>query len=265
MGKSKDHKAAKAKARQEALRKQKAAVAAQPRLLRQHPSLAAALSPRHPLIGYFVNDDWIESRLASIHIIREADTGEVAAGFLVDLLERGLKDAYGNYGRAGVLNELQDSAQKRGHAVVPLATETGVNLIRGGVAWAQRWHFPLPAEYALWLRLVDPVPAWGLDLGVFGEGGERPIRPLTREEYDRAVQQGDLVPEEPPEEPGALWRPPGSLTTLDDLTAVEDESEDDEAAAPPWNPVNSLWLPGSGVAEDAVAPPALWRPGDPEY
>src|SRR5205814_6377597 len=135
----------------------------------QHPGLGAALSTRYPLVGYFVNDDWTETRLASVHVIREADTGGVVGGFLVDLLERGLKDVYGNYGRAGVLDELQQRATKRGHAVVPLEAETAVNLIRGGVAWAQRWRFPLPADTALWLRLVDQAPAWGLDLGVFGD------------------------------------------------------------------------------------------------
>src|SRR3954451_24952295 len=99
----KDHKAAKAKARKEAIRKQKAQSSAQPRIYRENPGLAEALSTRHPLVGYYVNPDWEEARMASIHCIRQTLDGQVFAGFLVDLAWKGTKDAYGNFGTNNAL------------------------------------------------------------------------------------------------------------------------------------------------------------------
>lgn len=176
MAKKDERKARKQKERKEAVRKQKAQVVAQPRLLRQHPGLTEALSRRNLLVGYYVNNDWQEAREASVVVIREAETGQVSAVFLIDLMGYGMKDVFGNYGSIDALGELQaDLQQGPGHVeLVPLDPATAVNIIRGGVAWSRCFHFPLPPELDLWLRLVDPAPADGLDLTMFGDEEGKP-------------------------------------------------------------------------------------------
>ena len=239
MGKSKDHKAQKAKARQEALRKQKAAVTAQPRFLREHPGLSAALSTRHPLVGYFVNDDWERAHMASVHVIRETETGQVYAGFLVDIWWRGLKDCFGNYDQEDMLPEFRRGARERGHDLIPLDPATAVNLIRGGLAWAQRYRYPLPDRYEYWLRLVDPLPTDGPDLTVFGENGERPIILGTLEEVERIEGRHP--------ERRALRAPQTATTDDADDSDAEDEEDDNEETsddAPEDNsPSGPRWLP----------------------
>jgi|GEM_PF-1391169 len=177
----KDHKAQKAKARQEAIRKQKAQVTAQPRVLRENPGLGAALSARHPLVGYFINDDWAAATMASVHCVRDADDGQVIASFLVDVAWKGTKDCYGEAGLGNALAELEgrmaDAAAMNGQVparLVPVDAALAVNLIRGGVAWARQQRQPLPHDLDLWLRLVDPLPSGGPDLSVFGNGQGQP-------------------------------------------------------------------------------------------
>src|SRR4030042_1361525 len=49
----------------------------------------------YPFHEVFINEDWRESRLADIHVMRLQPNGQVAYGvFLVDLGCLGLKDAY---------------------------------------------------------------------------------------------------------------------------------------------------------------------------
>src|SRR5689334_766122 len=128
-----DHKAKKAKQRKEANRKRKAAVISQPRVLRQNPGLAESLSTRFPLLGYYVNDDWQTAKMASVHVIRDAPSGQVHGSFLVDMLEKGTKDSFGNYGELDALGDLQRSLRENhmDFSLIPLAPATAINLIRG--------------------------------------------------------------------------------------------------------------------------------------
>jgi hypothetical protein len=252
MAKPTDRKARKAKARQEAIRKQKATTTAQPRLFRQNPGLAEALSARHPLVGYFVNQDWTTGRMASVHVIREAESGQVFAGFLVDLMWRGTKDAYGRHGLIDALAELQSRIDARHPeaALVPLDKDAAVNVIRGGIAWARQWRLALPADLDIWLRLVDPAPAWGLDMGIFGDASGHPIVMGTPEEVARIArllppgadiveeafdEEEEFAGEEAPPRPGGLWLPGDNLWGAEDAEPPEEE---------PRGP-GGLWLPGS--------------------
>jgi hypothetical protein len=239
----KDHKAQKAKARKEALRKQKASASAQPRAFRREPELAAALSTRHPLVGYFVNPGWAEARMASIHVVREAESGQVFAGFLVDIAWVGTKDAYGNYGAIDAIAELQ---QHQPQEIERIDQATAVNLIRGGVAWARRWRYPLPADLDMWLRLVDPLAAGDPDLTVFGENGEKPIILGTLEEVAR-YEGLDLR----------------DLEIVDDEDdEIEVKAEDDEIEVIDAQPHPSgLWVPGRpDPAAEAPRKSGLWLP-----
>ncbi|MDQ2808257.1 MAG: hypothetical protein M3Z04_15295 [Chloroflexota bacterium] len=178
----KDHKAQKAKARQQAIRKQKAQVNAQPRILRENPGLGPALSPRHPLVGYFVNEDWEVAKMASVHCVRDAGDGQVIASFLVDTAWKGTKDCFGESGLGNAIAELEDRladmADRHGNLpvkIVPVDAPVAVNLIRGGIAWARQQRQLLPHDLDLWLRLVDPLPPGGPDLSGFGNGAGQPL------------------------------------------------------------------------------------------
>ena len=248
MGKT-DRKAQKAKARQEALRKQKAQILAQPRVVRQNPGLLDALSTRHPLVGYYVNTDWQKARMANVIVVREAADGQVVGMFLVDTMWRGLKDVFGRSGEADALQGLREATPDM-PPPVPLDAATAVNLIRGGIAWAQRWRYPLPAHWELWLRLVDPGPPDGPDLRVFGENGVRPQFLGTPEEVARYEGPGR----------GVTLAPPRESDTLD---AAEDERaaaaglvlpgrEPPRAPSPGlWRRLAQLWLPAGSAASSA--------------
>lgn len=184
-----DHKAQKAKARQQAIRKQKAQVTAQPRILRENPGLGAALALRHPLVGYFINKDWADTKIASVHCIRTADDGQVVASFLVDTAWQGTTDCYGESGLGDALgewnNRLADAADLSGKPalqLVPVDAALAINLIRGGIAWARQQRRSLPNNLDLWLRAVDPLPPAGPDLRVFGDGQGKPVIADDRDE-----------------------------------------------------------------------------------
>lgn len=69
---------------------------ARPALLRKDPLLREALNHRHPLADCRINEDWGEAKSAMVYVVREAPTGKIMAAFLVDLLERGIKDVWGD-------------------------------------------------------------------------------------------------------------------------------------------------------------------------
>jgi hypothetical protein len=221
----KDHKVAKAKARKEAIRKQKAQGSAQPRVYRENPGLGAALSTRHPLVGYYVNPDWEEMGMAVVHCIRQAPAGQVLAGFLVDLAWKGTKDCFGTFGDGDALTELEarrkESAIHHGepyHKLVPLDAADAVNMIRGGVVWARQQRQRLPSDLDRWLRVVDPLPPEGPDLTLFGDGEGHPVILGTPEELGLDADEWDLLGDD------AEW---------DDEDEDWDDAEEDEEAADP--------------------------------
>jgi hypothetical protein len=215
--------------------------------LRRNPGLAEALSTRHPLLGYYVNENWAETRMASIHVIRDADTGQVFGGFLVDLAWLGMKDAYGSYAEPDVLGELQRRARPGAPALVPIDPELGVTIIRGGVAWAERLDYALPEDLHLWLRVVDPIPPHGISTALFGDGQGHPVIIGTPAELEAAGFD---------------------LDELEVLDERDDEEEPDPVPMPPRRRRSNLWLPG-GPPPDPDDPPddlprapsGLWLPG----
>jgi hypothetical protein len=174
---------------------------------------------------------------------------------------------HGDWGRAGTVEDIRKHIPADAEfEFAEIGSEAAVNLIRGGVAWARQHHHPLPADYELWLRLVDPAPAWGLDLGVFGDGG----RALTRDEaesglYSRSplylpATPDDAVPTA--EALGGLWARPAALW----VPGAEVDETADEAPLPAAPPRPTLWLPGDDLTppedEDEVPRPGgLWLPG----
>ena len=93
----KSKKGKKGKKRIEALRQKKSKKRALPKLLR-NDALLDALSTRHPLLACLINGKWREQKIASVFVIRDGPGGLVFANFLVDLAQRGLRDAWGSFG-----------------------------------------------------------------------------------------------------------------------------------------------------------------------
>ena len=162
-----------AKKREQKLRKQKAIKAAMPAILRHNPLLAEALKHHYPLHSCLINEKWHEAKMANIFISREATSGIVIAGFLVDLLGRGLKDAWGNYGLdQDDLKRTKSKVEKDGMKLVPCELSLAGSIIHGGVEWAEKWGAKLPRDYKVWMRILDPIDTGEIDLHLFGRNGK---------------------------------------------------------------------------------------------
>ncbi|MFZ0133728.1 MAG: hypothetical protein WAK95_14405 [Desulfobacterales bacterium] len=160
-----------------------------PSLLRKDPLLNEALNHRYPLVDCRINEDWREAKSAMVHVVREATTGKILAAFLVDLLEFGLKDVWGDADMAqGDLEELWIEARRRGSAVVPCDYTLAHQLVHGGIMWARKSGFRLPKELNIWIRLMEPAHGEELDLDLFGDHG----RPFKTGEKSGSIDVGLL-------------------------------------------------------------------------
>jgi hypothetical protein len=185
----KDKKQKHAKKRQEARKRQKAKVQSQPKLLRKDPVFKVALNHRHPLVACFINEAWEEYQLANVFVIRETPFGLVLANFLVDIAGVGLKDAWGDYGfsEADIENiKVENTAS--GNALIPCDLSLINDLVYGGIFWAKKWKFRLPKNYAIWLRLLEPVDQKDVKLDLFGENG-KPMLFLDEDDIDRVIKK----------------------------------------------------------------------------
>ncbi|MEE4261595.1 MAG: hypothetical protein V2I56_02825 [Desulfobacteraceae bacterium] len=157
-------------------KKQKHAKASQqgiPKMLRRDPALRKALNYRHPLVACRINKDWQEHGMALVIVARGAPTGIVYSGFLLDLLGLGLKDAMGDYGVSEYeLGEFEFLDGVHGTDLIACDYDLAADLVYGGLAWARKWHFRLPKDYKVWMRLLDPPKNDDIDLQHFGHNGK---------------------------------------------------------------------------------------------
>lgn len=235
----KNKKQKQAKERREKRKRQKAKMQSRPRLLRKDPVLNAALNHRHPLYACFINEAWEEFQLANVFVIRESPYGLVLANFLVDVAGIGLKDAWGDYGYGKAdIEEIKTEIAAGGTALIPCDPALANELVHGGVAWARKWKFKLPKDYAVWLRLLEPVDQTRINMDRFGEDG-RPVLDIEEEELDRLIEKEfdpQILKENLTADEGGL--PPATLDLIGDIkSALIDFSrrsefiEDFEAAA----------------------------------
>jgi hypothetical protein len=187
---------------------------AQPALLRKEPLLREALNHRYPLSDCRINEDWREAKSAMVYVVREAPTGKVLAAFLVDLLERGLKDVWGDAEVAqSELEELWDKIQRHGSKMVPCDYALAHQLVHGGILWARNSGFRLPKELQIWIRLMEPADAEEMALELFGDHG----RPLEIGKKNVIIDLGVL--QEPLALDGADL-PPETLARIGDIKAA---------------------------------------------
>jgi len=180
--------------RKEALKRKKAKARALPKILRDE-ALLEALNTRHPLVECLINEEWQEEKVASILVIRDGSGGLVFANYLVDLAQRGLKDAWGNFGASRSDIELIKSKSSRaGFPLVPCDQNLAEKIVHGGIAWARKWGYKLPRECQVWTRLLAPPPPSEIDLGLFGVEG-KPLYPsadLDQDVLDEELLSDDL-------------------------------------------------------------------------
>lgn len=176
-------KSKKEKKRKEAIKQKKAKTRALPKLLRNE-ALLEALSSRLPLVECLINEDWQEEKLANVFVIREGPGGLVFSSFVVDLADRGLRDARGSVGASlSDLERIKAESSGAGFPLVQLDKDLAEKIVHGGIAWAGKWGYKLPREYQVWIRLLDPPPPSGIDLGLFGVDG-KPFHPVTGRDGD---------------------------------------------------------------------------------
>lgn len=178
-----------AKRRKEIRKRQKAKKTSLPALLRQEPLLLEALNYHHPLVTCLINENWREHRMASIYVIRDAPTGFVFSGFLVDLAGLGLKDAWGNYGLSEAeIERLKLKASANDDTLIPCEPSVANTIVHGGITWAKKWNFRLPKEHKIWLRLLEPVNQNRVDVELFGENG-KPFLVLSENDLDAFYEE----------------------------------------------------------------------------
>lgn len=105
----------------------------------------------------YINEDWEESRIASILALRKVPGGYALGAFLVDLTCLGLKDAWGriDIGLAEFRDTLDRSRERV--AMVRIPPETAWKLVAGGVRWAKDHEFRLPPRYERWVSVLGRV------------------------------------------------------------------------------------------------------------
>lgn len=121
----------------------------------------------------YINSNWQEGGLASLHVIRVNPQGGFALGvFLIDVWCAGLKNVW------GVLDMLHDQIDRhldRARDRFPLERiepEAARNLVAGAIRFARQNGFRLPAHYDRWLNFLGDVPDPATaDLRPFGKDG----------------------------------------------------------------------------------------------
>ena len=238
MGK-KTKKQRRANKRKEARKRQKVQKQSRPKLLRKDPVLKVALNHRHPLVACFINKAWEKYQFANVFVIRESPYGLVLANFLVDVAGVGLKDAWGGVGYDEVdIEEIKTDLAAGGTVLIPCDLSLVNDLVYGGVVWARKWKFKLPKNYAIWLRLLEPVDQKSIQLKLFGENG-RPVLILEEDEIDRVIEKEfdlQILKENLTADKNGL--PPATLDRFGDIKAAlidfsrrSEFIEDFEAAA----------------------------------
>lgn len=176
------------KKRKEALKREKARRRALPKILRNE-TLLDALSTRHPLVECLINEEWQEQKLANVFVIRDGPGGLVFANYLVDLADRGLKDAWGNFGASrSDVDLIKSESARAGFLLVSCDQDLAEKIVHGGIAWARKWGYNLPRQYQIWIRLLEPPPSSGIDFGLFGLGGKPLYVPADLEQEDFAQE-----------------------------------------------------------------------------
>jgi hypothetical protein len=100
----------------------------------------------------------------------------------------GLKDAWGDYGFSEADIEDIKAEVSGGNALISCDLSLVNDVVYGGIFWARKWKFKLPKDYAIWLRLLEPVDQKDIRLDLFGENG-KPVLLLDEDDVDRLIEE----------------------------------------------------------------------------
>lgn len=118
----------------------------------------------------YINSDWQEQGIASIHVLKQLPGGGLALGvFLVDLFCVGLKDAWGRINIT--MSDFDDSIIRLPDRVELIRIDPSLaqRLVLGGVRFARQNGFRLPPRYERWVSMLGSLSACETaDLSGFG-------------------------------------------------------------------------------------------------
>ncbi len=171
----------------------------------------------------YVNSEWREEGLASIHMLRSTPGGSHAmAVFLVDLWCAGLKDAWGHLNLSMEDFEEHLDRARRSMELERMDPDLARKLVAGGIRFARQNGFRLPVHYERWVNLAGGTEGDinSADLSFFGKAGGLewvgPLDDLRRRLIGSTVEE-------------FLARPDVHYTIgVDDLTEFESDEDDDE-------------------------------------
>lgn len=202
--------------KQRARRKQKRSAAR----AQAAPRERSLVTDRYPIYACRANKHWRDDGLATILLAREIAPRRVTmAGFLVDTLAMGLKDAWGRVDiGASEFDETAGDLHARLESS-PLDIETARDLVHGGIKLAQELGFRLPKKYERWTGLLGAMPPGASpDMSLFLDEG-RIV--LTCSEADLRKRLIGCSVEE------FLSRPDVSFTLgTDEFTLVDEEGDE---------------------------------------
>ncbi len=127
------------------------------------------------VVACYVNRDWREAGMISMHVLRRrADGGHSMGGFLIDPWCIGLKDAYGRQDmtasefRENVIDHLS-----RNMDLERVSVDLARRLVAGAVRFSHQNGFRLPHKWERWTRVLGDIGDWRTaDLSEFGVGGK---------------------------------------------------------------------------------------------
>lgn len=197
----------------------------------QQARKAAALSPLERIaksggqLECYVNDDWAENGMANVQVLGQAPGGQLAhAAFLIDVWCVGLKDAYGH--RQVLRSEFDDHLDRMNEQLdmVRIPDAEAKRLVAGGIQFARRNGFRLPAHHDRWVSIFGKLSDAEVDLTDFGiDGG---LRYIGTEQFLRQRLTA-CTAEEFLARPDVQWVMGDGMAR--DVTELVGESFDDDA------------------------------------
>lgn len=209
--------------------KKKKKPAAPPAALNEKAYLSTGRARSLPIYKCLINQDWAESKLAQVLVLRKHVNGHVTAGiYLVDLLCAGVKSTFyyfnipeHTFDERLATNPLQNEA---------CAYELAHNIIYGGVAFATEYHIDPDPDFRLTQKILEEdtedIPLLDID---FGRDG-KPVLVINPDDTRAGYYLRQLK-----KHAGF-----GNYTVVDN-TFLDDEDEEDEDEADIYDAQPEQW------------------------
>ncbi len=169
----------------------------------------------------YMNPDPGLGGYCTVLVVREArGLGLCMAGYLVDTLGMGLKDAWGWFGvtHKEVETTLEKAQTAHEGQIVEVPIERAAERVAGGIRYARQNGFRIPADAMKWLSFLPKLDVEAADLSVFGSENGKPLIVGDMDDIRRRMVAG--TPED-------LFSSGGS-DHLAGVSGPDDEDEEDD-------------------------------------